>query len=230
VVIKITGGWVLPFLFELQGYRCSQAKQSKRERESLWVSLRKQRKLRTRELCSLATDSSCQLNVLWHDGDTLGVDGAQVGVFEEADEVGFRGFLEGRDGGGLEPEVGLEVLGNLTDETLERELSDEELGRLLVSTDFTERDGARTVPVWLLDAAGGWRGLSCGLGGELLSRGLASGGFTCGLFSTSHDESVVSQIFLFALLPPISTCLPLFQYSRFSIMFHYARLCFSVLD
>ena len=141
-----------------------------------------------KELCSLATDSSCQLDVLWHDGDTLGVDGAQVGVFEEADEVGFRGFLEGRDGGRLESEVGLEVLGNLTDETLERELSDEELGRLLVSTDFTERDGARTVPVWLLDAAGGWRGLSCGLGGELLSRGLASGGFTCGLFSTSHDE------------------------------------------
>lgn len=165
------------------------------------------------ELCSLATDSSCQLDVLWHDGDTLGVDGAQVGVFEEADEVGFRGFLERRDGGRLEPEVGLEVLGNLTDETLERELSDQELGRLLVSTDFTERDGARTVPVWLLDAAGGWRGLSCGLGGELLSRGLASGGFTCGLFSTSHDESVVSQKFCFSLS---SIVLPLF--SLFSIL------------
>lgn len=188
MVIKITGGWVLPFLFELQGYRCSQAKQSKRERESLWVSLRKQRKLRTRELCSLATDSSCQLNVLWHDGDTLGVDGAQVGVFEEADKVGFGGFLEGGDGRRLESKVGLEVLGNLTDETLEWELSDEELGGLLVSSDLTESDGSRSVPVRLLDPAGGWGGLSRGLGGELLSRGLASGGFTCGLLSTSHDE------------------------------------------
>ena len=183
-----------------------------------------------KELCSLATDSSCQLDVLWHDGDTLGVDGAQVGVFEEADEVGFRGFLEGRDGGRLESEVGLEVLGNLTDETLERELSDEELGRLLVSTDFTERDGARTVPVRLLDAAGGWRGLSCGLGGELLSRGLASGGFTCGLFSTSHDESVVSQKFLFAVLIQFLRVCRYFNILDSRLCFFCARLCFSVLD
>ena len=140
------------------------------------------------ELCSLATDSSCQLDVLWHDGDTLGVDGAQVGVFEEADEVCFGGFLEGRDGGRLEPEVSLEVLGNLTDETLEWELTDEELGRLLVSTNLTESDGSRTVSVWLLDSAGGWRRLSGSLGGELLSWGLASSGFSCGLFCTSHDE------------------------------------------
>lgn len=141
-----------------------------------------------KELCSLATDSSCQLNVLWHDGDTLGVDGAQVGVFEEADEVGFGGFLEGRDGRRLESKVSLEVLGNLTDETLEWELSDEELGGLLVSSDLTESDGSRSVPVRLLDPAGGWGRLSRGLGGELLSRGLASGGFTCGLLGTSHDE------------------------------------------
>ena len=174
-----------------------------------------------KELCSLATDSSCQLNVLWHDGDTLGVDGAQVGVFEEADEVGFGGFLEGRDGGRLEPEVSLEVLGNLTDETLEWELTDEELGRLLVSTNLTESDGSRTVSVWLLDSAGGWRRLSGSLGGELLSRGLASGGFTCGLFSTSHDESVVSQKFAFRSL-----------LSVFAVIFAFldSRLCFSVLD
>ena len=37
-------------------------------------------------------------------------------------------LLEGHDGGRLESEVGLEVLGDLTDETLEGELSDEELG------------------------------------------------------------------------------------------------------
>lgn len=121
------------------------------------------------------------------------MDGAQVGVFEEADEVGFGGFLEGRDGRRLESKVGLEVLGNLTDETLEWELSDEELGGLLVSSDLTESDGSRSVPVRLLDPAGGWGGLSRGLGSELLSRGLASGGFTCGLFCTSHDDSVVRE-------------------------------------
>ena len=32
-------------------------------------------------------------------GDTLGVDGAKIGIFEEGDEVGLDGFLEGTDGG-----------------------------------------------------------------------------------------------------------------------------------
>lgn len=49
------------------------------------------------------------------DGDTLGVDGAQVGVLKEGDEVRLDGLLQGTDGGGLEAEVGLEVLGDLTD-------------------------------------------------------------------------------------------------------------------
>jgi len=139
-------------------------------------------------LCSLATDSSCQLDVLWHDGHTLGVDGAQVGVLEEADEVGLGGLLEGADGCRLEPKVSLEVLGNLTDETLEWELTDEELGGLLEPTDLTEGDGARTVPVRLFDATCLWGGLSGCFGGELLSRGLAAGGLSCGLLGTSHDS------------------------------------------
>jgi hypothetical protein len=43
------------------------------------------------------------------------VDGAQVGVLEEGDEVRLDGLLQGTDGGGLEAEVGLEVLSNLAD-------------------------------------------------------------------------------------------------------------------
>ena len=35
------------------------------------------------------------------------MDGSQVSVLEEGDEVGLGGFLEGHDGGGLEAEVGL---------------------------------------------------------------------------------------------------------------------------
>jgi histone H3 len=69
------------------------------------------------------------------------VDGAQVGVLEQGDEVGLDGLLEGTDGGGLEAEVGLEVLGDLTDQTLEGELADEQLSGLLVATDLTESDG-----------------------------------------------------------------------------------------
>ena len=87
------------------------------------------------------------------DGDTLGVDGAQVGVLEEGDEVSLNGLLKSTNGGRLEAEVGLEVLGDLTDETLEGELSDEELGRLLVTTDLTESDSSWLVSVGLLDTS-----------------------------------------------------------------------------
>ena len=48
------------------------------------------------------------------DGDTLGVNGAQVGVLKEGDEVRLDRLLEGADGGALEAEVGLEVLSDLT--------------------------------------------------------------------------------------------------------------------
>lgn len=92
-------------------------------------------------LRALATEAAGQLDVLGLDGDTLGVDGAQVGVLEQGDEVSLDGLLESTDGGGLEAEVGLEVLGNLTDQTLEGELADEQLSGLLVATDLTESDG-----------------------------------------------------------------------------------------
>ena len=46
-----------------------------------------------RSLSSFSSDSSGELNVLWHDCDSLGVDGAQVCVFEKSDEVRFGGFL-----------------------------------------------------------------------------------------------------------------------------------------
>jgi hypothetical protein len=64
--------------------------------------------------------------------------------------------LESTDGRGLETEVGLEVLGNLTDETLEWELSDEELSGLLVTTDLTESDSSWLISVGLLDTSGRW--------------------------------------------------------------------------
>ncbi len=55
------------------------------------------------------------------------MDGAQVGIFEERDEVCLNGLLKSTDGGRLEAEVRLEVLCDFTDQTLEGELADEEL-------------------------------------------------------------------------------------------------------
>ena len=70
------------------------------------------------------------------------MDGAEIGVLKERDEVGLDGLLESTDSGRLEAEVRLEVLGNLSDETLEGKLADEELSRLLVATDLSESDGS----------------------------------------------------------------------------------------
>jgi hypothetical protein len=66
-------------------------------------------------LVALTAEAAGELDVLGLDGDTLGVDGAQVGVLEERDEVRLDGLLKSTDGGGLEAKIALEVLGNLTD-------------------------------------------------------------------------------------------------------------------
>ena len=81
-------------------------------------------KLQAPDLGALATETTSELDILGLDGDTLGVDGAEIGVFEKGDEVGLDRLLEGTDGGRLEAEVGFEVLGDFTDETLEGELAD----------------------------------------------------------------------------------------------------------
>jgi hypothetical protein len=91
------------------------------------------------------------------------VDGAEVGVLEERDEVSLNGLLESADGRRLEAEIRLEVLGDLTDETLEGQLADQELGRLLVATDLTESDGTGLVAVRLLDTTGRRGGLASSL-------------------------------------------------------------------
>ena len=44
-------------------------------------------------LVTLASDATREHHVARHDRDALGVDGAQVGVLEEADEVRLCGFL-----------------------------------------------------------------------------------------------------------------------------------------
>ena len=64
-------------------------------------------------LFTFATDALGELHILGHDGDTLGMDGAAVGVLVETDEVGLGGFLKGENRLGLEAEILLELLGDL---------------------------------------------------------------------------------------------------------------------
>jgi len=115
------------------------------------------------------------------------VDRAKIRVLEQTDQISLGSFLESSDGGRLETKIGLEVLSDLTDQTLERQLADQKLGRFLVSSDFSESDGSGSVTVGLLDAASGRRALPGGLGGELLARRFAAGRLPGGLLGTSHD-------------------------------------------
>ena len=128
-------------------------------------------------LVGLATDAAGELHVLRHDGHALGVDRAEVGVLEEARDVGLAGLLQCRDCVALDTQVlsiGFHLIDDLLDEPLERPLPDQKLGTLLVLADLAERDGAGAVAVGLLDAAGGgakqrcgaWGG--CGWGGWLM--------------------------------------------------------------
>ena len=101
---------------------------------------------------SFSSDSSGQLHVLRHDGNSLGVDGAEVGVLEESNHVGLSSLLEGKDGRGLESEVGLEIGSDFSDESLERKLSDKELGGFLILSDHSKGDGSWSESVGLLHA------------------------------------------------------------------------------
>ena len=162
--------------------------------------------LGTKDLSTLATDTAGQLDVLGHDGHTLGVDGAQVGVLEQTDQVSLAGLLQSHDGGALEAQIGLEVLSDLTHKTLEWQLADEELGGFLVTADLTESHCSGPVTVGLLHTSGGRGALASGLGGQLLTRGLASGRFTGGLLGTCHVEysrENDSENFSFRYLYPI---------------------------
>uniref|UniRef100_A0A453MUT6 Uncharacterized protein n=1 Tax=Aegilops tauschii subsp. strangulata TaxID=200361 RepID=A0A453MUT6_AEGTS len=83
------------------------------------------------------------------------MDGAEVGVLEEPDEVRLGGLLEREHGVALEAQIRLEVLGDLPHEALERQLADEQIRALLVLADLPQRHRAGPVAVGLLHAAGG---------------------------------------------------------------------------
>jgi len=140
----------------------------------------------TSYLSTLTTDTTGQLDILGHDCHTLGVNGTQVGILKKTHQVGFGGFLKGQDGRSLKSQITLEILGNLTDQTLEGKLSDQEIRTLLVTTNLAKGDGSGSVSMGLLDTSGGGGGLTGGLGGELFAGGLSSGGLAGGLFSSCH--------------------------------------------
>ena len=76
----------------------------------------------TSNLSAFTADAAGEMDVFGHNGDAFGVDGAQVGVLEQANQVSLGGLLKRHDRSALEAKIGLEVLGNFADQTLERKL------------------------------------------------------------------------------------------------------------
>ena len=137
-------------------------------------------------LSTLASDASSELDVFRHDGDSLGMDGAEIGVFEEANEVSLGGFLEGQDSRALEAEIGLEVLRDLSHEALEGKLTDQELRALLILPDLSQGHSPRAEAMGLLDAACCRSRFPGGLRRQLLAGGLAACRFPCSLLGPRH--------------------------------------------
>merc|ERR1719477_69583 len=106
--------------------------------------------LYSNNLGPLAPDPPGELDVLGHNGDPLSMDGTQVSVLEQPEQISLTCFLEGTHGGRLESQIGLKILSYFTNQSLEGQLPDEQLSRLLVTTDFPKRHCARSVSVGLL--------------------------------------------------------------------------------
>lgn len=58
-------------------------------------------------LSTLSTDSPGKLNILRHDGNPLRMDGAEVGVLKQTNQVSLRSFLKRKNGMALEPQIRL---------------------------------------------------------------------------------------------------------------------------
>ena len=112
--------------------------------------------------------------------------------------VCFGSLLDSKQGGSGEArDLLCLVLQFLADKTYESSLSEQQVRRLLVTTDLAEGDGAGAVAVGLPAAVdGGPAGRPGGnvpalLGGEMLAGSLTSGGFACRLLRSGHDDAIV---------------------------------------
>lgn len=138
------------------------------------------------ELLRLA-DTSRQLDIFWHDCDSLSMDRTQIGVLEQPNQIRFRSFLQGEQGVRLKSDVALVVLGYLAHEALERKLADQEIGGSLQLANLSQSESARPVAARFLHTRRVTRlGLTCRLGGQHFAGSLASGGLARGLLSSGH--------------------------------------------
>lgn len=96
------------------------------------------RECKEKPLCPLTPNSPGQLHIFGHDCNSLGMNGAQVGILKETDKIRFCGLLQSQHSRALEPQVCLEVLGNFANKPLKGQLPDQQFGGLLVFSNLSE--------------------------------------------------------------------------------------------
>ena len=123
-------------------------------------------RLRVRHVVSIivTADAHSELHVLLHKGHTIGMNSAQVGIREDADEVSFSSLLEGLESTGRVSDLRIEAASDLSDGSGERCSLNEELVVLLVGFDLADGNSAR-LPL-SSDAALSWSILARGVVGE----------------------------------------------------------------
>merc|ERR1719342_1695757 len=88
-------------------------------------------------LGTFSSNPSSELNVLGHYRDPFRVDGTKIGVLKQTNKIGLTCFLKSHHSRTLESQIGLEILGDLSNEALEWKLTDQQFGGLLVTTDLS---------------------------------------------------------------------------------------------
>jgi hypothetical protein len=114
-------------------------------------------------LDSFTSDSSSELKILWHDCNSLGVDGTQVGVLKKSNKVRLSSLLKSEESLRMETHVLLEVVGDFTDKTLEWQLSDQQFRASLVLADLPQCHCSRSESVRFLNTRYSWITLTSSL-------------------------------------------------------------------
>lgn len=139
------------------------------------------------------------------------MNGTEIGIFKEGNQVSFSGLLEGENSLALESDFLFELGRDLTDQSLEGKFSDEQVslneGRkgkesstmmvesskvsyaFLEFSDLSQSNRSRFESVGLLDAGHDGSGLSGDfLGSQLLAGHLLCRGLTGSLFCSGHHQ------------------------------------------
>lgn len=82
------------------------------------------------------------------------VQSQQVALFKQTRHIVFRCLLQGADGRRLETKISLVFCRRLTDQALERQLLQQQVGALLIPANFPQGHGSRAPPVRLTGRPG----------------------------------------------------------------------------